>query len=258
VENGLRQALHNGELILYYQPQVNIKTGHIDCIEALLRWQHPGRGVLLPYQFLAVAEETGLIVQLSEWSLRTACTQNKAWQDAGYPPVRVAVNFSPRQFQNPALAEMVERVLTEVGLEPRWLELEVTEGIMLQSSPTTASNLDRLSELGIHITIDDFGTGYSSLSYIKKYPINTLKIDQTFISGITSNADDAAIATAVVNIAQNLGLSVIAEGVETESQKEFLSAIDCPEMQGNLFSRPLPVAEIPAILEKQSCHDKIK
>jgi diguanylate cyclase (GGDEF)-like protein len=252
LENSLRLALQNGQLILHYQPQVNIKTGRLNCIEALLRWQHPEQGLLLPGMFLTLAEETGLIVQLSEWALRSACTQNKAWQDAGFPPVRVAVNFSPRQFQNPNLAEMVARVLNDARLDPCWLELEVTEGIMLQSSPMTVENLDRLSALGVHITIDDFGTGYSSLSYIKKFPINTLKIDRSFISDITDNADDAAIATAVVNVAQSLGLNVIAEGVETESQMEFLSSINCPEMQGNFFSRPLPATEIPAILWHKS------
>jgi diguanylate cyclase (GGDEF)-like protein len=251
LETSLRKALARQEFFLNYQPKVNVKTGRIVSFEALARWQHPELGLVPPKQFIPLAEETGLIVPLGEWVLRTACAQNRAWQDAHYPPLRVAVNFSPRQFQMLRLADMVEQVLAETGLDPCWLELEVTEGIMLQNMDNAVTTLHRLSELGVHLAIDDFGTGYSSLSYIKKLPINTLKIDQSFVSDITINPDDAAIATAVINMAQSLRLNVIAEGVEAEEQAELLDSLHCPEMQGFFFSKPLSAEEFPHILAKQ-------
>ena len=248
MENSLRRALQREEFLLYYQPKVNIKTGRIVCIEALVRWQHPELGLILPQQFIPLAEDTGLIVPLGEWVLRTACSQNKAWQKADFTPMRVAVNLSPRQFQQPNLAEMVEHALAEADLAPAWLELEVTESIMMQNMEKTIGTLRRLSNLGIHISIDDFGTGYSSLSYIKKLPVQTLKIDQSFVSDITINLDDAAIATAVITLAQSLRLNVIAEGVETLEQMELLDGLNCPEMQGYFFSRPLPASKITDLL----------
>jgi EAL domain-containing protein (putative c-di-GMP-specific phosphodiesterase class I) len=248
MENSLRRALQREEFLLYYQPKVNIKTGRIVCNEALVRWQHPELGMILPQQFIPLAEDTGLIVPLGEWVLRTACSQNKAWQKADFPPMRVAVNLSPRQFQQPKLAEMVEHALADAGLAPAWLELEVTESIMLQNMEKTIGTLQRLNNLGIHISIDDFGTGYSSLSYIKKLPIQTLKIDQSFVSDITINLDDAAIATAVITLAQSLRLNVIAEGVETLEQMELLDGLNCPEMQGYFFSRPLPAPKVTGLL----------
>jgi EAL domain-containing protein (putative c-di-GMP-specific phosphodiesterase class I) len=251
LETSLRTALERQEFFLHYQPKVNVKTGQIVSFEALVRWQHPELGLVPPKQFIPLAEETGLIVPLGEWVLRTACAQNRAWQDADYPALRVAVNFSPRQFQMLRLADMVEGVLAETGLDPCWLELEVTEGIMLQNIDNAITTLHRLSELGIHLAIDDFGIGYSSLSYIKKLPINTLKIDQSFVSDITVNPDDAAIATAVINMAQSLRLNVIAEGVEEEEQARLLDELQCPEMQGFFFSRPLSAEEFPLILDKQ-------
>ncbi len=250
LETSLRKALERQEFFLQYQPKVNVKTGQIVSFEALVRWQHPELGLVPPKQFIPLAEETGLIVPLGEWVLRTACAQNRTWQDANLPPLRVAVNFSPRQFQMLRLAEMVERVLAETRLDPCWLELEVTEGIMLHNIDNAITTLHRLSELGIHLAIDDFGTGYSSLSYIKKLPINTLKIDQSFVSDITVNPDDAAIATAVITMAQSLRLNVIAEGVEAEEQARLLDALQCPEMQGFFFSKPLSAEEFPLILGK--------
>lgn len=244
MENSLRWALQKGEFFLNYQPQVNVKTGRIICTEALIRWQHPDLGLIPPKQFIPLAEETGLIVQLGEWVLRTACAQNKAWQNENLPPVRVAVNISPRQFQNHKLAETVEKVLAETEMEPSWLELEVTEGTMLQDIDTTIHTLRRLSNLGVRISIDDFGTGYSSLSYIKKLPIHTLKIDQSFVSDLTVNSDDAAIASAIINMAQTLKLNVVAEGVEAVEQVKFLGTLNCPEMQGFYFSKPLPANEL--------------
>jgi diguanylate cyclase (GGDEF)-like protein len=241
--NSLRRGLQRGEFFLNYQPQVNVKTGRMVSVEALARWRHPELGVILPGEFIQMAEEIGLIVPLGEWVLRTACAQNKAWQDAGYPPVRMAVNYSSQQFRTHKLAEMVENTLTETGLAPCWLELEVTEGIMLQDVDATIRPLRRLNDLGVHITIDDFGTGYSSLSYIKKLPIHNLKIDKSFVSDIIANNDDAAIATAIITMAHSLRLNVIAEGVETREQMQFLYSLNCFVMQGYFFSKPLPSNE---------------
>jgi diguanylate cyclase (GGDEF)-like protein/PAS domain S-box-containing protein len=260
LESSLHKALDRGEFLLYYQPKINVKTGLINSIEALARWVHPEFGMVPPNQFIPMAEETGAIGPLGEWVLRTACIQNKAWQDAGFPPMRIAVNFSPRQIQYLDMADMVERVLAETLLEPRWLEIEITENVMLRNEKAAVQTICRLSKLGVHISIDDFGTGYSTFSYIKKIPINTLKIDQSFISDICSNLNDEAIATAVINMAQCLNLNVIAEGVETEEQRNLLESLNCSEMQGYLFSRPLPADELSSFLdnlkkeqEKNSC-----
>jgi EAL domain-containing protein (putative c-di-GMP-specific phosphodiesterase class I) len=249
LETSLRKAFERQEFLLHYQPKFNITTGRVISVEALVRWNHPEMGLVMPTQFIPLAEETGLIGPLGEWVLRTACAQNKAWQDAGYPPMRVAVNFSPRQFQFFNLAEMVERVLADTGLEPCWLELEITENIMLRHEDAAVQTLCRLSRLGVHISIDDFGTGYSTFSYIKKIPINTLKIDQSFINGICSNLSDEAITTAVIGMAKNLNLNVIAEGVETEGQRKVLESLNCMEMQGYFFSRPLPAEELSNFLD---------
>jgi diguanylate cyclase (GGDEF)-like protein len=252
LESGLRQALARGELLLYYQPKVNIRSGRIASIEALARWHHPEFGMVPPTQFIPMAEETGMIVSIGEWVLRTACAQNKAWQQAGFPPMRISVNFSPRQFQQFDLAEMVERVLADTELEPCWLELEVTENLMLQNEEQAVSMLRRLSEMGVQISIDDFGTGCSTFGYLKKLPVHTLKIDQSFVADIDSNLSDAAIVTAMIRMAKSLQLNVIAEGVETEAQRLLLDALDCPEMQGHLFSQALPAEDFAVILERLS------
>lgn len=254
LENNLRQALERGEFLLYYQPKVNIKTGRIVSIEALARWRHPRFGLIPPTQFIPLAEETGLIVPMGEWVLRNACVQNRKWQEEGYPPMSVSVNFSPRQFQQLNLAEMVEKVLAETGLEPRWLEIEITENIMLRSEEVIAT-LRRLTDLGVQISIDDFGTGYSTFSYIKKLPIHSLKIDRSFVSDIDSNVDDEAIASAMISMAQSLRLNVVAEGVETEEQLRRLDSLNCPEMQGHIFSRALPAEELGRLLDKMSRQD---
>jgi diguanylate cyclase (GGDEF)-like protein len=250
LETNLRKALERGEFFLNYQPKVNVKTGQVVGFEALVRWHNPELGLVEPLQFIPLAEETGLIVPLGEWVLRTACAQNKAWQDANYPHLRVAVNFSPRQFQILRLADMVENVLAETNLDPWWLELEVTEGIMLQNVENTITTLRRLSDAGVYISIDDFGIGYSSLSYFKRLPISTLKIDQSFISDIMSNPDAAAITTAVINLAHSLRLNVIAEGVENEDQANILHSLECYEMQGFFFSRPLSAEKFTLLLRK--------
>jgi len=249
LESSLHKALDRGEFLLYYQPKINVKTGLISSIEALARWVHPEFGMVPPTQFIPMAEETGVIGPLGEWVLQTACRQNKAWQVAGFPPMRIAVNFSPRQVQYLDMADMVERVLAETQLEPRWLEIEITENVMLRNEKAAVQTICRLSKLGVHISIDDFGTGYSTFSYLKKIPIDTLKIDQSFISDICSNLNDEAIATAVINMAQCLNLNVIAEGVETEEQRSMLESLNCSEMQGYLFSRPLPADELSRFLD---------
>ncbi|KEO81774.1 putative bifunctional diguanylate cyclase/phosphodiesterase [Tumebacillus flagellatus] len=248
LENGLRYALERGELVVYYQPRVNIVTGQIMGMEALVRWQHPELGLVPPGQFIPLAEETGLILPIGSWVLETACRQNKAWQDAGYPPMHVAVNLSGRQFQSPGLVERVMQVLEETGLEPQYLELEITESITMHDVDFSISVLRELSAMGILISIDDFGTGYSSLNYLKHFPINTLKIDQSFVREITIDPYNAAIVTTVIYLAQNLKLKVIAEGVETEEQLSYLRDHQCDEMQGYLFSRPVPAEEFEKIL----------
>jgi diguanylate cyclase (GGDEF)-like protein len=250
MENSLRRGLLRGEFFLNYQPLVNVKDGRIIGIEALARWRHSELGLIPPKDFIPLAEEIGLISQLGEWVLRTACAQNKAWQDAGYPPVRMAVNFSPHQFQTNNLAETVENILAETRLAPCWLELEVTEGIMLQDVDAIIRTLRRLNDLGVHISIDDFGTGYSSLSYIKKLPIHTLKIDQSFVSDIIVNQDDSAIATAIITMAHSLRLNVIAEGVEAQEQMRLLYDLNCHCMQGYFFSKPLASNEFSPLQRK--------
>ena len=252
LENSLRRALEREEFTLYYQPKVNIEYGQITCMEALARWQHPTMGLIEPARFIPLAEETGLIVPFGGWVLRTACRQNRIWQRAGYPPMQVAVNLSARQFQSGDLVETVEAALDESGLDPRWLVLEVTESIMMDNTDGSIGTLRKLEQMGIHISIDDFGTGYSSLHYLKKLPIHSLKIDRSFVSDITSNPDDEAIASAVIAMAKGLNLKVVAEGVETVEQLEVLRALDCQYMQGNLFSRPVPPDQLGPILGKAS------
>jgi diguanylate cyclase (GGDEF)-like protein/PAS domain S-box-containing protein len=250
LENSLRHGLERGELLVYYQPQVDIASGKIVGMEALVRWQHPERGLVFPAEFIPVAEETGLIVPLGEWVLRTACAQNKAWQAAGFPPMRVAVNLSARQFQQRDLIEVVDEVLTETGLEARWLQLEITEGVAMQDVESNIAVLRELREMGVQIAIDDFGTGHSSLSYLSRLPIDVVKIDQSFIQDLTTDPNDAAIARSIIVMAHNLKLRVIAEGVETEEQLAFLKKRRCDEMQGYLFSKPAPAEAFEEMLRQ--------
>jgi diguanylate cyclase (GGDEF)-like protein/PAS domain S-box-containing protein len=251
LENSLRHGLERGEFVVYYQPQVNIGSGQVAGVEALVRWEHPERGLVLPAEFIPAAEETGLIVPLGEWVLRTACAQNKAWQEEGLPAMRVAVNLSARQFQQRNLMEVVARALQETGLAPHLLQFEITEGIAMHDVDFTVPMLRRLRAMGVQFAIDDFGTGYSSLAYLKRLPIDAVKIDRSFVSDLTVDADDAAIASTVITMAHSLKLSVIAEGVETEEQLAFLSRRRCDEMQGYLFSRAVPAEEIGKILRAE-------
>jgi diguanylate cyclase (GGDEF)-like protein/PAS domain S-box-containing protein len=248
MENQLYQSLERGELSVYYQPIVSIETRRLFCSEALVRWRHPELGLLGPSRFIPLAEETGFIIPIGEWVLRTACAQNKEWQEAGYPPFRMTVNISAHQFQDPDLIEKTSHILSETGLNPEFLELEITEGTAMRNVEHTISTITRLTDMGIRFAIDDFGIGYSSLSYLKKLPIQTLKIDQSFIMGITADPSDKAIVNAVIAMAHNLNLNVVAEGVETEGQRSFLQLSRCDGMQGYLVSRPLPAHEFREVI----------
>ncbi|MFA7239146.1 MAG: EAL domain-containing protein [Sulfuricellaceae bacterium] len=249
LENHLRRALERNELMVYYQPQVEIETGKITGMEALVRWQHPDQGEILPGQFIPLAEETGLIVPIGEWVLRQACAQNKAWQDAGLPKMRMAVNLSARQLKQKDLAEKVVEILDETRLDPNWLELELTETTVMQNAEEALGLLNQLKSVGVWLSIDDFGTGYSSLSYLKRFPIDTIKIDKSFICTVTTNEDDASIAQAIIALAESLHLKVIAEGVESRDQFLFLREHQCCDAQGFFFSRPLPADTITTLLQ---------
>jgi len=249
----MRHALERNEFFLYYQPQVNLITGRIIGMEALLRWRHPDLGLLSPAKFIPLAEESGLIIPIGEWVLRAACARTKAWQDAGGLPLRVAVNLSGYQFRQSNLVEMVEEVLGETGLDPRCLELELTESAIMDSPERAAMTLRRLKELGLSLAIDDFGTGYSSLSHLKQFPLDRLKIAQFFVRDITTNPDDAAIAEAIIAMAHSLKLQVIAEGVEQRDQMDFLLSRGCEEMQGFCFSRPVSEETFTEMLSAGIC-----
>ncbi len=236
----MRKALEREEFFLVYQPQVDTRSGQITGMEALLRWQHPDLGLLAPDKFIYLAEENNLIIPLGEWVLRTACRQNKAWQDEGLPAVRVAVNLSAKQFGQYHLDQVIASTLMEAGLDPQYLELEITESTIMKDAGQNTIILQKFKDMGISLAIDDFGTGYSSLSYLKHFPISRLKIDRSFVKDITTNPDDAAIAEIIIDIARSLKMNVIAEGVETRAQMQFLSFNNCVEMQGYLFSRPVP------------------
>jgi diguanylate cyclase (GGDEF)-like protein/PAS domain S-box-containing protein len=250
LERELRKALERDEFVLHYQPQVNVATGQITGMEALIRWQHPVRGLLSPNHFIPLAEETGLIVPIGEWVLRKACLEGRRWMKDGRLPMRMAVNLSLLQFQEPHLVETIKNILDETGLEPRFLELEITESIAMNNVEQVVAKLEQLVQLGVQISIDDFGTGFSSLSYLKKFPIHKLKIDRSFITDITSDPDDASIVSAIIAMAHSLKLNLIVEGVETEDQQFYLHRLGCCEMQGFLFSRPLPVGKLDQLLEQ--------
>ena len=247
IKTSLCGALEREEFQVYYQPQVNVQTGKIMSAEALIRWLHPEKGLIPPAQFIPSAEATGFIVQLGEWVLQTACRQMQVWQNAGFS-LRVAVNLSPRQFHQPDLSSRVAQILAEIGWEPSSLELELTESFMVEDAPSAIATLQQLKSLGVSISIDDFGTGYSSLSYLAQYPFDTLKIDRCFISNITHGCTNAAIVKAIIEMAHSLCLEVVAEGVETEAEKDFLWRYKCDTMQGYFFSPPLPAADFKQLL----------
>lgn len=248
LENSLRRALENQEFFLHYQPLVDLESGRILGAEALLRWLHPELGLVSPEQFIPVAEECGLISSIGEWVIREACRQNKAWQDAGIPPIQVAVNLSPLQFRQQNLEVIILQALEESGLAAAYLEIEITENLLMSTADQTVPLLRRFKEMGMRISVDDFGTGYSSLSYLKHFPLDKLKIDRSFVRDVSSDPDDAAIASAIIAMAHRLRLKVLAEGVETIDQRNFLLREGCNEAQGFYFSRPLPAVELAVLL----------
>jgi diguanylate cyclase (GGDEF)-like protein/PAS domain S-box-containing protein len=241
LERSLRFALEREEMFLVYQPQMDVATGRIIGLEALLRWQHPELGLVPPDKFIRIAENSGLIVSIGEWVLRTACRQARKWQDEGLPAVSVAVNVSAVQFRQQGFCALISRVLQETGLAPQYLELELTESLLLANADVTLSVLKELKSMGLTLAIDDFGTGYSSFSYLRQFQVSKIKIDRLFIRDVTVNPDDAAIATAIISMAKGLKLRVIAEGVENEAQMSFLRSHQCDEIQGYYFSKPLAV-----------------
>ncbi|HEY9612052.1 putative bifunctional diguanylate cyclase/phosphodiesterase [Allocoleopsis sp.] len=253
LQSSLRHALERQELLVYYQPQVNLKTGKIVGTEALVRWQHPERGLVSPDKFIPIAEETGLIVPIGEWVLKTACQQTKIWQDAGFRGLRVAVNLSSRQFSQIDLRHQLVAILMETGLDPKYIELELTESMLVQNTEVAIRRLNALKSLGVEIAIDDFGTGYSSLSYLQQFPFDILKIDRCFIRNITENPSNSAITKAIIEMAKTLNLKLVAEGVETESELSFVCQHQCDGMQGYLFSRPLPAHEFQQLLISNKC-----
>jgi diguanylate cyclase (GGDEF)-like protein/PAS domain S-box-containing protein len=252
LQEELRNAVARSEFVLHYQPQVDLRTGRLFALEALVRWKHPKLGMVPPIKFIPMAEETGLIMPIGDWVLREACRQNKAWQDAGLPPVTVSVNVSARQFRERNLVARVAGVLKGSGLDAKHLELEVTESLIMQDVDLAVSTMEELRRLGVQLSIDDFGTGYSSLSALKSFPVSRLKIDKSFIDGLLADENDRAVANAIISLGRTLNLRVIAEGVETEAQADFLRSVNCDEMQGYLFSKPRPASEIEDLLRATS------
>jgi diguanylate cyclase (GGDEF)-like protein len=252
LQEELRGALGRSEFVLFYQPQVDLRTERIFAVEALIRWRHPTLGVVSPARFVPMAEETGLIVSIGDWVLNEACRQNKAWQDAGLPAITMCVNVSARQFKDKNLVGRVVAALESSGLDARYLELELTESLIMQDVDQAVATMKELQSLGLQLSIDDFGTGYSSLSALKTFPVARLKIDKSFIDGLPSDENDKAVASAVISLGQKLNLRVIAEGVETEDQLAFLRANHCDEMQGFHFSRPVEARELEALLKARA------
>jgi len=251
LERELLEAIEAGQFVLHYQPKVELSTGQIIGSEALLRWQHPQRGLLMPGQFLAVAEDSDAILDIGEWVLRAGCAQTAKWHDAGLPAISLSVNLSARQFRDDALQQRVADVLRDTGLRPLSLELELTEKIVMHDAARFVERLDALKVLGVKISLDDFGTGYSNLSYLKRFPLDRLKVDQSFIRDVTSSPDDAAIVRAVISLGHSLGLDIVAEGVETEAQVEWLRRERCEQIQGYVFSRPVPASQFELMLRSR-------
>jgi EAL domain-containing protein (putative c-di-GMP-specific phosphodiesterase class I) len=248
----MREGLASDQFELVYQPKIDLRSGRLFGVEALVRWRHPQHGIISPLHFIPLAEEGGLIIMLGDWVLRTACRQNRAWREAGLSPITVAVNVSARQFDDPALVEKVRNALAESGLEAGALELEVTESMIMRDVDKAVDKMADLTAMGLSLSIDDFGTGYSSLSSLKKYPINTLKIDKSFVRDLSTSQNDQAIIRAIIAMSHELNLRVIAEGVETEQQRAFLTTSGCDEMQGFLFSPAVPPRQIEVFLKRES------
>lgn len=250
LESGLRRALERDELRLHYQPKVDLAAGHVCGMEALLRWQHPRMGLIAPDRFIPIAEESGLIRPIGAWALKSACMQNRAWQRQGMQRFPVAVNLSPRQFAEESLLDDIKSALADSGLEASDLELEITESMVMDDPEQAVNTLRRLKDLGIRVAIDDFGTGYSSLAYLKRFPIDSVKVDRSFVEDIPQDVDSMAIAQAIIAMAHSLRLKVVAEGVESEAQVSFLRGEGCDEIQGHYFSAARVASEIPGIMRK--------
>jgi diguanylate cyclase (GGDEF)-like protein/PAS domain S-box-containing protein len=251
LESNLRGALERSEFVVHYQPQVTIPDFHLVGMEALVRWRHPSLGLLYPSEFVPLAEDSGLIIALGDWVMRNACLQNMAWQDKGLAPMRLSVNFSARQFQQPSFISTVAEVLKETNLDPRWLELELTESSIMKEPEQAIEKLHELKLMGIRVAIDDFGTGYSSLNYLKRFPIDTLKIDKSFVSDVCKDPHDTAIVRAIITLGHALDLTVVAEGVETQEQLKYLTSLGCDVVQGFLFSKSLSVGAFEELLMEQ-------
>jgi diguanylate cyclase (GGDEF)-like protein len=249
LETELRRATNAGEFVVHYQPQVEASTGRITGAEALIRWNHPSRGLIYPNDFISVAEETGLIIPMGDWVIEEASRQNKEWQNKGLPPITVTVNLAARQFQQPNVAESIAQIVADTGLETTWLELEITEGTTIQDPDYAASVLKELRAMGVHISIDDFGTGYSSLNYLKRFRLDRLKIDRSFVADMIDDEHDAAITTAMILMGHSLGLTVVAEGVESSAQLEFLLEQGCDHLQGYLLGKPMPASDFEDLLK---------
>jgi len=248
LENKLRKAIRNREFIVYYQPQIDIKTMQVKGVEALVRWNHPTEGIIQPAKFIPLAEESGLIVEIDEFVLRTACKQLKAWMDSEINPVTVSINLTSKEFQQANFTGLLKEIIRETGLKADFIELEITESLIMKDIDFTLNILKDLKSIGVKISLDDFGTGYSSLNYLKRLPIDTIKIDKSFIDEITEDSKEEAIAESIIALAHKMNLSVIAEGIETEKQLEFIREQKCDKAQGYYFSKPLPVEEIEKLL----------
>jgi EAL domain-containing protein (putative c-di-GMP-specific phosphodiesterase class I) len=248
LENSLRHALERDEFRVYYQPRIDVASGRIIGAEALIRWDCPGKGLIPPDSFISIAEETGLIIPIGQWILQEACRQNSTWQRAGLPPISVSVNLSPIQFRHAGLVQSVADALQQANLHPAYLELELTESFVMHDAERINIAMQSLKALGVDIAVDDFGTGYSSLSYLKRFPVDRLKVDKSFVRDIDTDPDDAAIVRAIITLGHALGLKVVAEGVETRAHLEFLQQHGCDELQGYYFSRPVPATEMETLL----------
>ncbi|HEY9059478.1 MAG TPA: EAL domain-containing protein [Pseudobacteroides sp.] len=254
MENRLRKAIKNEEFVVYYQPQIDIETMQVRGVEALVRWNHPTEGILQPSEFIPAAEESGLIIEIDEFVMRTACKQLKKWIDSNYTPITISINLTSKQFQHANITSLLREVIMETGLEADFLEIEITESIVMEDLNVTLDILKDLKEIGVKISLDDFGTGYSSLNYLKRLPIDTIKIDKSFINEITEDSKEEAIAESIIALAHKMKLSVVAEGIETKKQLEFIKEHKCDKAQGYYFSKPLPVEEIEKMLTVSSIY----
>ena len=252
LKNGLVQALERGEFQLYYQPKVTLSTGKVDSVEALMRWDNPSLGMVSPARFIPVLEETGMVVEVGEWAIREACHQHQRWIEEGLSPIRIAVNLSARQLREMSFVSVLQKLLAETGVGPDGIEIEITESMIMSDKDTAIIALTELHGLGIRVAMDDFGTGYSSLSYLRQFPIDTIKIDGSFIADISNSPEDAEIVRTIISMGQTLNKSIVAEGVETEEQLELLRSYKCDQIQGYLFSRPVPGDELTEFIREKN------